>query len=40
MTPAELSAIVDSWEGEKAALAKDMSTIYRIIIHDNQISIF
>ena len=24
MTPAELSAIIDRWEGEKAAIAKDI----------------
>jgi len=27
MTPEELSAIIDRWEGEKAALAKDISTV-------------
>ena len=27
MTPAELSAIIDRWEGEKAALAKDITPV-------------
>ena len=27
MTPEELSAIIDRWEGEKAALAKDISPV-------------
>ena len=39
MTPVELSAIIDRWEGEKAAIAKDitpclikdMCTIYRLL---------
>jgi len=25
MTPVELSAIIDRWEGEKAAIAKDIT---------------
>ena len=28
MTPEELSAIIDRWEGEKAALAKDMTPVF------------
>jgi len=27
MTPAELSAVIDRWEGEKAALAKDITPV-------------
>ena len=27
MTPAELSAIIDRWEGEKAALSKDITPV-------------
>ena len=27
MTPEELSAIIDRWEGEKAALAKDITPV-------------
>ena len=27
MTPAELSDIIDRWEGEKAALAKDITPV-------------
>ena len=27
MTPGELSAIIDRWEGEKAALAKDITPV-------------
>jgi len=27
MTPAELSAIIDRWEGEKAAIAKDITPV-------------
>ena len=27
MTPEELSAIIDRWEGEKAAIAKDITPI-------------
>ena len=27
MTPVELSAIIDRWEGEKAALAKDITPV-------------
>jgi hypothetical protein len=27
MTPEELSAIIDKWEGEKTALAKDITTV-------------
>ena len=28
MTPEELSAIIDRWEGEKAALAKDITPVW------------
>jgi hypothetical protein len=28
MTPEELSAIIDRWEGEKAAIAKDITPIW------------
>jgi hypothetical protein len=28
MTPEELSAIIDRWEGEKVALAKDISPVW------------
>ena len=28
MTPAELSAIIDRWEGEKAAIAKDITPVW------------
>jgi len=27
MTPEELSAIIDRWEGEKVALAKDITPV-------------
>ena len=27
MTPAELSAIIDRWEGERAAIAKDITPV-------------
>ena len=27
MTPEELSAVIDRWEGEKAALAKDITPV-------------
>ena len=27
MTPEELSAIIDRWEGEKAAIAKDITPV-------------
>jgi hypothetical protein len=27
MTPAELSAFIDRWEGEKAAIAKDITPV-------------
>ena len=27
MTPAELSAIIDRWEGEKAVIAKDITPV-------------
>jgi len=27
MTPEDLSAIIDRWEGEKAALAKDITPV-------------
>ena len=28
MTPEELSAIIDRWEGEKAAIAKDITPVW------------
>jgi len=27
MTPEELSAVIDRWEGEKAAIAKDITPV-------------
>jgi uncharacterized protein (UPF0335 family) len=28
MTPEELSAIIDRWEGEKATIAKDITPVW------------
>jgi hypothetical protein len=28
MTPVELSAIIDRWEGERAAIAKDITPVW------------
>jgi hypothetical protein len=28
MTPEELSAVIDRWEGEKAAIAKDITPVW------------
>jgi hypothetical protein len=28
MTPEELSAIIDRWEGEKVAIAKDITPVW------------